>query len=336
VMNDFSNANYFPLDYDAVEKEFLMLDVKLEDITDASFLDSRMNINWSRATRVPETCLVDLLETPTQAMLFHTAFCGSTLLAKALDDAPNIVSLKEPNSLLSISDASLRFPNEELHQSLQTTLKLLGRPWTHSGQTLIKPTNSVNRLLPDTLKLMRCKAILLYSSIEEFIMSCCKKLPAADNHIRWMAQHLFHGTRLQRELGIPSNYRFHFLEACVIAWYAQMEWYAMALADDSDDKLHTLDMQDLMASPENVVTSCAKFLQFDTSPFVISERVAKVFSRNSKNASEEYSPQIREKEREAVRTRFGKELEMAMQWATEVIAPVAILPGDWKPLPNYA
>ena len=74
VMNDFSNANYFPLDYDAVEKEFLMLDVKLEDITDASFLDSRMNINWSRATRVPETCLVDLLETPTQAMLFHTAF----------------------------------------------------------------------------------------------------------------------------------------------------------------------------------------------------------------------------------------------------------------------
>ncbi len=335
-MNDFSNANYFPLDYDAVEKEFLMLDVRLEDITDASFLDSRMNINWSRATRVPENCLVDLLETPTQAMLFHTAFCGSTLLARALDEAPNIVSLKEPNSLLSISDASLRIPNEDLHQSLQTTLKLLGRPWTHSGLTLIKPTNSVNRLLPDTLKLMRCKAILLYSSLDEFIISCCKKLPAADNQVRWMAQHLFHGTRLQRELGIPANYRFHFLEACVIAWYAQMEWYAMALANDHDHKLHTLNMEDLMASPENVVASCAKFLQFDTSPFVISELVAKVFSRNSKNAAEEYSPQIREKEREAIRNRFGKELEMAMQWAAEVIAPVAILPGDWKPLPNYA
>ena len=41
-------------------------------------------------------------------------------------------------------------------------------------------------------------------------------------------------------------------------------------------------------------------------------------------------------DRRLFRTRFGKELEMAMQWAAEVIAPVAILPGDWKPLPNYA
>jgi len=25
-----------------------------------------------------------------------------------------------------------------------------------------------------------------------------------------------------------------------------------------------------------------------------------------------------------------------MQWATETIAPAAMLPNDWKPLPNYA
>jgi len=331
-MNDFADAHYFPLDFDPAQNEFLMLDVKLEDITKPSFLDSRMKINWDLAKRVPEREFEDLSETSTQAFLFHTAFCGSTLLARALDDSPSIVSLKEPNSLLSISDASLRLPNEALHQSLNTTLKLLGRPWASAGRTLIKPTNSVNRLLPDTMKLTNSRAILLYSSLDEFIISCCKKLPAADTYIRWMAQHLLHGTQLQKELGIPTDYKFHFLEACVITWYAQMEWYAVALANDKNGDLCTLDMKTLLASPESVVTSCARFLKFDTAQTVISERVAQVFSRNSKDTDTQYSPTMRATERETIRDRYKIELGIATRWAHETIAPAAMLPTDWKPL----
>ncbi|MGH8105433.1 MAG: hypothetical protein ACREO1_11645 [Arenimonas sp.] len=331
-MTDISNPNYFPVDFDVAGKEFLMLDLTLEEITQSPFLYSIAGADQSLARRVPEQAFVGLAQPANQAFLFHTAFCGSTLLAQALDNPPMAVSLREPSALLSISHASLRTPIDSLRPSLKTTLNLLGRPWADSGKTLIKPTNQVNRLLPEILKQGPHRAILLYSSLDEFIISCCKKLPAADTQIRWMAQHLLHGTRLQQELGVPTDYKFHFLESCVITWYAQMEWYAFALQNDRHGDVCSLDMNVLMASPEKVVTACANFLQFDTPQAAIAERVGLVFSRNSKDAGVQYSPELRAKERQSKRAAYKRELEVATDWAREAIAPSAIMPTDWKPL----
>src|SRR5690606_3216228 len=113
---------------------------------------------------------------------------------------------------------------------LATVLALLGRSWTPGGRVLIKPTNQVNSLIGRILALQPdSAAILLYSSLEQFVVSCFEKLPLAETRIRWMAQHLLVGSELSARFGISPRHPFSLPEACVFTWYAQMERYAKAL-----------------------------------------------------------------------------------------------------------
>jgi hypothetical protein len=322
----------FPVDYDLARDAFLMLDLGLDEIGDCAFLDrAAMRTSWD-AGRWLARGEAGSSAGASPAWLFHTAFCGSTLLARVLHAPPAVVALKEPWPLMQLSDASLHLGRERIRPALGAAVALLAEPWAEGGRVLVKPTNSVNRLLPDLLALGEGPALLLHSGLEEFILSCCKKLPAAETRIRWMAQHLILDTRLQRELGIPHTHPFHFLESCVITWYAQMEHYARALAADRGDRLRSLDFRRLLAAPAAGVEAAARHLRMDAALDGLEARVALEFGRNAKATDRHYDADRREKEKRLVRERYAPAVQAALDWAQATVAPCATLPSEWKPL----
>jgi hypothetical protein len=217
-------------------------------------------------------------------------------------------------------------------QRLDDTILLLGRPWATNGRVLIKPTNAVNRLLQRLLGATpSSSALLLYGSLEDFLMSCVKKLPRAEQPLRWMAQYLLPGTTLERALGIPPGHVLNFVESCVLIWHAQMEIYAAALAADVSDRLRSLDMSILLESPEVTVEACAKWLGLDAAAGR-TERVHDVFSRDSKQIDTRYGPDRRARERSDILERHGDLIRAALAWSRQSVAPHARLPTDWKPL----
>jgi hypothetical protein len=322
----------FPIDFDPDTDEFLILPVTAGLIDDSAFLDERLDVDWAAATRLNWQDVPCASRIPNPALLFHTAFCCSTLLARSLQSPPRIVAIREPQALLRLARAAMFQPRSRIEGPLRAALHLLARPWSSGGRCLIKPTNQVNNLLPDILRLTAGKAILLRSSLPEFVISCCKKLPEADTRVRWMAQHLLKDTRLQRELEVPWNHHFHFIEACVLAWHAQIERYADALADDTADRLRSLDMQDMLDNPEGVVAACADWLELDIDASALQERVRTEFRRNAKHPERPFDPLRRAQERTEVMARYSNVLETALAWERETIAPLARLPIDWKPL----
>lgn len=332
-MFDLEAAHWFPIDYDAARGEFLFLDVDPASIGATAFLDrERWALDWDRALRVPVAELrIDRPAHP-PGLLFHTAFCGSTLLARALHAPPGVMALKEPLALLRLSHASLVSDPSRIDATLGVLLDLLGRAWSAEGRTLIKPTNQVNRLLPSILAARPVRAILLYSNLREFLISCCKKLPAAETPLRFMAQHLIQGTALQRALGIAMSHPFNFIESCVLTWYAQMERYADALAGDAHDRLRSLDMGALLAAPANAVTACARWLQLDGALAGIDARVGIEFARNAKFIDKAFDPTQREREKSLVVSNYRSLIEPALEWAQQSIAPYARIPRDFKPL----
>jgi len=322
----------FPIDFDPDTEEFLILPVTAALIDDSAFLDERLDVDRAAATRLHWQDVSCASHIPNPALLFHTAFCCSTLLARSLQSSPRIVAIREPQALLRLAGAALLRPRSRIDGPLQAALHLLSRPWSSGGRCLIKPTNQANNLLPDILRLTAGKAILLRSSLPEFVISCCKKLPAADTRVRWMAQHLLKDTRLQRELQVPWNHHFHFIEACLLAWHAQIERYADALANDTDDRLRSLDMQDMLDNPADVVVACADWLELDIDAQALRERVRAEFQRNAKHPDRPFDAARRAQERIEVMARYSNVLEAALAWERETIAPLARLPIEWKPL----
>ena len=82
--------------------------LKREALSKEAFLDHRMNhsvLSWESA---PVSAVIQhaasLPSTP-PAFIFHSAFCCSTLLARALDVAGKSVALKEPDVLMGLANA---------------------------------------------------------------------------------------------------------------------------------------------------------------------------------------------------------------------------------------
>lgn len=329
---DFSDPSLFPIHFDPERGEVWLLPITADVVSDCTFLDRSAGGDWAHATRVPWQQLQAPRHPLHPALLFHTAFCGSTLLARTLQSPPDVMSLREPYALMPLAYAAPSQDPAAIDGPLEVVLQLLSRPWTPNGRVLIKPTNQVNNLIHSILRLTRGNAILLYSSLSEFIVSCCKKLPEAESHARWTAQHLLRGSDLLQALDVPWDHPFHFVESCVLAWHAQIEIYSAALANDSDDRLRSLDFARLLDDPSRVVPACAQWLDLGGEPSFWQARAAVEFSRNAKHTERPFDPQKRAEERAALMRRHAALLEAALAWSKEVVAPLARMPSAWKPL----
>ncbi|HZH43001.1 MAG TPA: hypothetical protein VEY50_02805 [Lysobacter sp.] len=329
---DVADPGWFLFDYRPEHDRFAFARVPLERLTRSAFLDQRLALDEAPVALDAGSVLADL-PTPlaSPALLFHTAFCGSTLLARALDAPPDAVSLKEPLALHSLGRAALRTGwSEPLPARLRAALTLLARPWTPDGRVLLKPANQANGLLPHILAAAPdARAILLYSDLREFIVSCLKKGPEAETRVRWMAQALLPFTTLPARLGLDVRTPFNLVESCALAWYAQIELYADALANDRSDRLRSLDLDTMLAAPADVVDACAAWLGLSGQD--VAARAARVFGRNSKTDAP-YDPLKRAAERDEVLREYGPLVDSAVGWAQATVGAVAVQPADWKPL----
>ena len=330
---DFADPGAFPWDYDDARDEWLVMPLTAAQVGAAPFLDERAGVKTADAARVADADIaIPPGAKPPGAWLFHTAFCGSTLLARALHEAPRAMALKEPIVLTTLTRMSLqRSPGVD--PLLRRALALLGRRWSPDGAVLVKPTNLVNRLIPQILAASPdARAVLLYASLREFLLSCFKKLPQAEVAVRWMAQVLIRDTRLQSRLGLRGDEPFNLVESCVLTYYAQLEVYTRMLDADAGDRLRTLDMRAMLADPPGTVAACAGFMGLPGALENLGARVASEFARDSKKSSREFDAGQREREKSALEGKYGPVIEHALAWSREVVEPHATLPRDWKPL----
>jgi hypothetical protein len=333
-MPDLADPTWFPVDYVDQGDAFRLLHLDLATIANATFLDRRMAADWENSVEVTlqQAASVPLSVPP--AFLFHTAFCGSTLLAMALQCPPSVVSLKEPlllHTLAILRNKEGARADRSRPDALHAALALLARPWVPGGRVLIKPANQANSLMEPILRQSpHSRAILLYSSLREFMLSCFKKLPEAERRVRWMAQALLKDTRLSAALGIDTRTRFNLVESCALAWYAQIERYADVLAIDSDNRLRTLDMQRMLSDPLGCVSACAEWLTLDIDK--LQSRVESVFARDSKATTVAFTAIERDRQKQQVLKAYGPVIDRGIAWAESAVAPHAIVPRDWRSL----
>lgn len=246
---------------------------------------------------IPISRLRDIrVETLPIHFVFHTAFCRSTLLSRALNLDGIAVGMSEPGIIASLVNAPAEF-----RPILSIVLRLLARQRTGVSAIFVKPTNHANRLIPQIMDASPdSRAIFMTCPLKPFLNSVRKR--GLMGH-RW-------GRKLYLEvqqyagldLGMSPNEAFAMsdLQAAGLAWFLYQNYFTHLASNSFQERVRTLDSDFFAWNRASTVEKILRFCMVGSSSF--SQKTLEddpLFSEYSKGAGEirlENSPQSTETE----------------------------------------
>lgn len=258
--------------------------------------------------------------------IFHSAFCCSTLLARALD-IPGIAStLSEPQILADMVGWRHRGGDPtQIGQVLDGALRLLARPFEPAESVVVKPSNVVNGLASAMLTIRPdAAAVLMHAPLRVFLASIARK--GMDGRL-WVRELL--SKQLAEgfvELGFePRDYLLHTdLQAAAIGWLAQRQLFA-ALVARWPERVFTLDSEVFVARPADTLIAVAKLFALPIDEARAVEIAAgNVFARNVKDGAP-FAPDQRASDRARGTALHADEIEKVAIW-TDAVAAAAGVP----------
>jgi hypothetical protein len=282
------------------------------------FLDGRISPAADGAMRLPFGTLAGKGGRPApKAWIFHVAHCGSTLLARALDQPSTNLVLREPLALRQLALA----PNAE---RLAVTLAMLSKRYGADRPTIVKANVPVNFLLPELVASdPNARAIFLHLGLRDYLLAILRN----DKHRAWVRNVT---GQLKPYLGDLSA--LPDAECAAALWLAQMRAFAAAIA--ALPNARALDAEDFFAAPRDFVELAAGHLEMPMTGEEIRALVdGPLFSTYSKNPELPFDNAARVARRAELEDAIAPELEQAQSWiaarseavpATEAIAAVRI------------
>jgi hypothetical protein len=315
------------LDLDRRECEFLRVDPGA--YRSSAFLDHRLLSERREPFRAPLDAMARLIQgsaaQPPINYIFHTAFCCSTLISRCLDMEGICNGLREPSVLMQMANAkrlagSIPGRDAGWEPALGTVLSLLAKCRAGDESVLIKPTNAANSLAEDILRMPRTGGVLLlHSNLKYFLVSILKKGEPGRAFVRQLFAVMRADSERTRSLEPEALSRLTDLQIAAFAWYAQMDNYLRLLKQFPDKHIVTLDCDVFLAQPlETLVKLCA-FFGIAANRDMLTQVVAgPVFSKSSKNTTDDYDAAVREAEYRQVLDMNQEAVEAIIAWSAKL------------------
>lgn len=310
--------------------QFRFIHVPRTDRTAVPFLtDANLGERPGPESLAVDTCLAEFPKGPL-CWLFHSAFCGSTMLAHAFDRPGMASSLSEPVLLNDVVGMRRRgAPPREVARVADAALRMLGRPYAGEAAVVIKPSNVVNPLAELFLALQpEAPAVFLFAPLETFLISVVRKgLPC-----RLWVRELLEGYLREDFVSLgfaPEDYfRQSDLQVAAVGWLAQHACFARLSDKLGAQRLRPLDADRMVADPAAAIAAVAGHFRLDLGPADVQAIVAgPAFSRHSKSGTA-YSAQARRADYDAARSSHGEEIDTVLLWATRIAegAGISLVP----------
>jgi hypothetical protein len=263
------------------------------------FLDGRISPAADQAMRMPVDALTAGTRAPARTgWIFHVAHCGSTLLARALDDPADNLVLREPLALRQQAFAGDG-------RRLALVAAMLSKRYRGDLPTIVKANVPVNFLLPDLVALdPDAPALFLYCSLRDYLLAILR----SDNHRTWLRRVTAQlGAYLGDLSALPDS------ELCAALWLAQTRAFAAALAAMPGGR--ALDSEAFFAAPRPVLEAAARHLGVPMGDAAIDAVVAgPLFATYSKNPDLPFDNEARLARRAATEAALTGELAQAQAW----------------------
>ena len=253
--------------------------------------------------------------------IFHTAFCASTLLVRALDIPGKTKGLKEPDVLINLANRLTRSDDQANRQRLRLVLRLLARPFGVGETIIVKPTNFANRLLLPVLdEVPDARALLLFSDLPTLLRSLVKRGMWGRIWARRLYRSAAAWTSLDPGYDAGELFELTDLQVAGLAWLMQIRLFD-EVARRLPDRTMVVDSDDFLGAPARTLLRAAEFFGVELGA-AEADAIATgpVFSRHSKFAQKDYSVAAREAEHDATIAAHGEEIAMVVKWVEAVAA----------------
>jgi len=263
------------------------------------FLDGRISPASDQSMHLPAAALTAGARPPARTgWIFHVAHCGSTLLARALDDPGSNLVLREPLALRQ--QAFARDPAR-----LALTLAMLSKRYRADLPTIVKANVPVNFLLPDIATVdPEAPAIFLHCSLRDYLLAILR----SDNHRLWLRRVTEQLAAWLGDLSALSD-----AERCAALWLAQTRAFEAALSAMPNGR--SLDSEAFFAAPGPVLKAAASHLGVPMDERAAAATVAgPLFTTYSKNPELPFDNEARLGRRAATEAALGAELDEAQAW----------------------
>lgn len=250
--------------------------------------------------------------------IFHSAFCASTMLVRALDVPRSAMGIAEPVILNDMAGWRKRGADVRFHGAVMNdVLGQLSRPWGAGEAVVVKPSNIFNGLAMGALALRpEAKALVLHAPIEEFLLSVARK----GMWCRLWARELLEILLVEGmvDLGFePRDYlRQTDLQVAGVGWLAQHMQFHRIARQFGEDRVATLDSETLSQDPAASVAKVAAHFGLQAqSAADYADHPA--IARNSKSGAA-FERGERQMDQARARETFGDEIEKVAEWTRVV------------------
>jgi hypothetical protein len=253
--------------------------------------------------------------------VFHSAYCCSTLIARAFDRPGWAMGLKEPLILNDIVGWRRRGgQGPDMAGVLNDVLSLLARPFAPGEAVIVKPSNVTAGIAAAMLALRPgAAALLLRAPLRTYLGSVAKKGLDGRLWVRTLLLGLLDDGLVDLGFSARDHLGHSDLQVAAVGWLAQQALFAGLVARFGPARIRTLDSETLMRDPGAAMVSLAALFGLPLDSAGLAEILAgPAFTRHSKSDAA-FAAADRAVEHQDAATLHADEIEKVAQWA-ELVA----------------
>jgi len=325
------DAQWLPYRYDAAGDRVQFVHVTRQTHRELTFLANYQPDAAAPGTWLPGAALrAATIQTGPVHWVFHTAFCRSTLLAKALDIPGVAMGYSEPGVLNDLAEACARGAGQAM---VRPIVDLLARPLAPGEAVVLKPSNVVNRILPLVMDARPdSRVLLLFGPLAGFLHSVQKKGMAGRRWARRLYLHVDGYAPLDLGMGAAERFEFTDLQCAALAWLLQQRYFAILLHNKPAERLATLDADRFNAHRAATLAALGRFFRLPIDqPRAQAIATGPVFDRHAK-FGDDFASRIETETEAAASQVVEEEIAMVVQWTDAIANQIGVpIPVD-KPL----
>ncbi len=310
------NPELFPLDLDVERREVVFVRMSRETYDRSSFLDSRIVTVDDSSYRVDLHELLAFCEARPMArasrFIFHTAFCGSTLLSRCLGRVDGCFALREPMVLYRV----LLIKSEQERRRLRSIpawdkllrMVMLFLSRTYGGAAvIIKPIDACNMLMLPLMQLGNA-ALFLHSSLTEFSTQVLKM----EDRRQWARIRL---ANLRPGLGYTQKevQALTDVQVTALLWMTYVKHYLDAAAMA---QVPSLEFRTLLERPIVAIRAVLEHFSIAYRTDELGPAITRELATHSKDATRTYDAAAAEREHRELLARYRDEIERDTPWVS--------------------
>jgi hypothetical protein len=315
------DPTWLPHDYDPFRDTLIFARLPREAQRALPFIDPRFVKRDLESQPVPISDLpADLIreEAGPLHFIFHTGFCCSTLLTRALDIPGVSMGLKEPGVLSSFADywSNSRRAAGAL-EALSITLDLLSRPLARGETQIVKPSTTANHIIPQLLHARQdAKAVLLFSSLDTFLRAIARRGLEGRIFARQLFRQFAPVNPLEASVNDDDALLHSDLQIAAQAWLMQASFMEQLAKRFGTNRVRVLNSESVLADPAGTLMQVGAFFDLDMSP-EIAQAIAQgsVFQEHAKELGRPFNATAHREQYDEAGRAHRDELMMAKNWA---------------------